>query len=221
PVSTSTRSAHAAVPVLIRAATDLTRCDRRAGDLRETLSGGVWARLLVRCARHAPPDSLSRFAHPGCGEGRAAQGLDQRPGDARRGQAVLDRQLRLVHERQDGRHRRRQGTLRADRHEPHGRRQQRRRALTILAGTTIVYNGCVMSSTRNALVLAGAVPVGTKLTVEGWVRTRRDSKAGLSFLAVHDGSCFDPIQVVAPADLPNYESDVLRITTGCAVRVTG
>ncbi|HEU4614962.1 MAG TPA: OB-fold nucleic acid binding domain-containing protein, partial [Kofleriaceae bacterium] len=78
-----------------------------------------------------------------------------------------------------------------------------------------------MSSTRIALVLAGEVPVGNKVTVEGWIRTRRDSKAGLSFLAVHDGSCFDPLQVVAPAELPNYEQDVLRITTGCAVRATG
>ena len=47
-------------------------------------------------------------------------------------------------------------------------------------------------------LLGGAVPVGTSVTVKGWVRTRRDSKAGLSFLHVHDGSCFDPIQVVDP-----------------------
>ena len=74
---------------------------------------------------------------------------------------------------------------------------------------------------RIAAVLAGREPVGSRITIEGWVRTRRDSKAGLSFLAVHDGSCFDPLQVVAPAELANYQSDVLRITTGCAVRVTG
>ncbi len=78
-----------------------------------------------------------------------------------------------------------------------------------------------MSSTRISQVLAGDVPVGNKVTVEGWIRTRRDSKAGLSFLAVHDGSCFEPLQVVAPQELPNYQSDVLRITTGCAVRCTG
>jgi len=78
-----------------------------------------------------------------------------------------------------------------------------------------------MTSTRIAHVLAGQVATGTRITIEGWIRTRRDSKAGLSFLAVHDGSCFDPLQVVAPAELPNYESDVLRITTGCAVRVSG
>jgi len=76
-------------------------------------------------------------------------------------------------------------------------------------------------TTRIASVLAGQAPVGSRITIEGWIRTRRDSKAGLSFLAVHDGSCFDPLQVVAPAELPNYQADVLRITTGCAVRVTG
>ena len=76
-------------------------------------------------------------------------------------------------------------------------------------------------TTRIASVLAGQAAVGSRITIEGWIRTRRDSKAGLSFLAVHDGSCIDPLQVVAPAELPNYQADVLRITTGCAVRVTG
>src|SRR3569623_1292366 len=78
-----------------------------------------------------------------------------------------------------------------------------------------------MTSTRITQGLAGAVPVGTKITIEGWIRTRRDSKAGLSFLAIHDGSCHDPLQVIAPQELANYQSDVLRITTGCAVRATG
>jgi asparaginyl-tRNA synthetase len=76
-------------------------------------------------------------------------------------------------------------------------------------------------ATRIASVLIGREPVGSRITIEGWVRTRRDSKAGLSFLAIHDGSCFDTLQVVAPAELANYQTDVLRITTGCAVRVTG
>jgi len=76
-------------------------------------------------------------------------------------------------------------------------------------------------STRIADVLAGKQPVGSKVTIEGWVRTRRDSKAGLSFVAVHDGSCFEALQVVAPAELANYQADVLRITTGCSVRATG
>jgi asparaginyl-tRNA synthetase len=78
-----------------------------------------------------------------------------------------------------------------------------------------------VTGTRIAQILAGTVPVGTKVTVEGWIRTRRDSKAGLSFLALHDGSCHEPLQIVAPQELPNYQSDILRITSGCAVRATG
>jgi asparaginyl-tRNA synthetase len=70
-------------------------------------------------------------------------------------------------------------------------------------------------------LLHGVVPPGTTVTVKGWVRTRRDSKAGLSFLHVHDGSCFAPIQVVIPGDLANYQSEVLRLTTGCSVEVEG
>ena len=69
--------------------------------------------------------------------------------------------------------------------------------------------------------LAGRIPAGGEVTVRGCVRTRRDSKAGLSFVNVSDGSCFAPIQVVAPATLPNYESEVLHLTTGCSVVATG
>lgn len=72
-----------------------------------------------------------------------------------------------------------------------------------------------------AEVLKGQAPVGSPLTVRGWVRTRRDSKAGLSFVAVHDGSCFDALQVVVPATLPNYQDEVLRLTAGCAVIASG
>src|SRR4029078_2085846 len=72
-----------------------------------------------------------------------------------------------------------------------------------------------------ASALTGKVPVGTRVTVRGWVRTRRDSKAGLSFIHVHDGSGFDPIQVVAPAQFANYESDIKKLTSGCAVIASG
>lgn len=66
-------------------------------------------------------------------------------------------------------------------------------------------------------------PLGSAVTVKGWVRTRRDSKAdgGLSFIALHDGSCFDPIQAVCRADLPNYASEVAKLTTHCAVEIDG
>ena len=69
--------------------------------------------------------------------------------------------------------------------------------------------------------LAGKLPAGGEVTVRGWVRTRRDSKAGLSFVNVSDGSCFAPIQVVAPSALPNYESEVLHLTAGCSVVARG
>ncbi|WKS80151.1 asparagine--tRNA ligase [Edwardsiella tarda] len=70
-------------------------------------------------------------------------------------------------------------------------------------------------------VLQGRVAVDTEVTVRGWVRTRRDSKAGISFLAVYDGSCFDPLQAVVNNSLSNYEDEVLRLTTGCSVEVSG
>jgi asparaginyl-tRNA synthetase len=69
--------------------------------------------------------------------------------------------------------------------------------------------------------LAGEAPLGREVTIRGWVRTRRDSKAGLSFIHVNDGSCFDPIQVVAQNTLPNYESEILHVTAGCSVVVRG
>ena len=67
-----------------------------------------------------------------------------------------------------------------------------------------------MSVVPVADVLQGRVAVDQEVTVRGWVRTRRDSKAGISFLAVYDGSCFDPVQAVINNSLPNYNDDVLH-----------
>ena len=72
-----------------------------------------------------------------------------------------------------------------------------------------------------ASILAGHVTLGTTVTVKGWVRTKRDSKAGYSFIAIHDGSSFDSIQVVAESELNNYQEEVTKITTGCSVEITG
>jgi len=74
---------------------------------------------------------------------------------------------------------------------------------------------------RISELLKGAAEPGARVTIEGWVRTRRDSKAGISFINVHDGSCFDALQVVAGSGLPNYMSEVQRLTTGCSVVVEG
>ncbi len=70
-------------------------------------------------------------------------------------------------------------------------------------------------------ILQHAIAVDTEVTIEGWVRSRRTSKAGFSFIHIHDGSCFDTLQAVADGDLPNYVSEIEAIATGCSVRVTG
>ena len=70
-------------------------------------------------------------------------------------------------------------------------------------------------------ILADQAPKDAPVTVKGWVRTRRDSKAGISFLQVSDGSSFHPVQVVVPNTLANYSDEVLKLTAGCAVEATG
>ncbi len=70
-------------------------------------------------------------------------------------------------------------------------------------------------------ILAGEAPQDAPVTVRGWVRTRRDSKAGISFVHLSDGSSFHPVQVVAPNALPNYADEVLKLTAGCAIEATG
>ncbi|MBV8746151.1 MAG: hypothetical protein JO134_14030, partial [Xanthobacteraceae bacterium] len=70
-------------------------------------------------------------------------------------------------------------------------------------------------------ILDGHAPKDPPVTVKGWVRTRRDSKAGISFVHLSDGSCFHPVQVVAPNTLPNYSDDVLKLSAGCAIQATG
>ncbi len=63
--------------------------------------------------------------------------------------------------------------------------------------------------------------IGREVTLQGWIRTRRDSKGGFSFLELNDGSCLANIQIVADAKLPNYESEVKLLASGCSVTVHG
>ena len=70
-------------------------------------------------------------------------------------------------------------------------------------------------------ILRHETPPGTRVRIEGWVRSRRSSKGGFSFLQVHDGSCFDGLQAVVDDALPNYASEVEALGAGCAVRITG
>ena len=78
-----------------------------------------------------------------------------------------------------------------------------------------------MTTLTCAEILSGRAPDDAPVSVKGWVRTRRDSKAGISFVHLSDGSCFHPVQVIAPNTLPNYAAEVLRLTAGCAVQATG
>ena len=66
-----------------------------------------------------------------------------------------------------------------------------------------------------------AEQIGKQVLLQGWVRTRRDSKAGFSFIELNDGSCQGNIQVIADAELPNYESEIKSLTAGCSVSVEG
>jgi asparaginyl-tRNA synthetase len=77
------------------------------------------------------------------------------------------------------------------------------------------------SATPVKAILERRTPVGGTVIVEGWVRSRRTSKGGFSFVHVNDGSCFDSLQVIAADSLPNYASEVLELGTGCSVRVSG
>jgi asparaginyl-tRNA synthetase len=63
--------------------------------------------------------------------------------------------------------------------------------------------------------------IGSTFTVMGWVRTKRESKGGFSFVELNDGSCLSSLQVIAGENLPNYKDDVAKLQTGCSVRVKG
>src|ERR1700689_4416934 len=66
-----------------------------------------------------------------------------------------------------------------------------------------------------------ASSIGSQVKLEGWVRTRRDSKGGFSFIELNDGSCFGNVQIIADGKLANYESDIKKLHVGCSIRVEG
>jgi asparaginyl-tRNA synthetase len=63
--------------------------------------------------------------------------------------------------------------------------------------------------------------IGQQASIDGWIRTRRDSKGGFSFLEVNDGSCLANLQVIVDANIENYESEVKQLTAGCSVSIRG
>ncbi len=70
-------------------------------------------------------------------------------------------------------------------------------------------------------LMSEEVQIGSEVCVRGWVRSRRDSKAGLSFVTLSDGSCFETVQLVIESKLTNYESEILNLTKDCAVIAYG
>jgi asparaginyl-tRNA synthetase len=91
----------------------------------------------------------------------------------------------------------------------------------LLFGASLTQINQIMSHLSIRAALSDQAAVDSIVTIQGWVRTKRDSKAGVSFLHVHDGSCFSPIQVVASKALKNYETEVLKLNSGCSVICTG
>jgi asparaginyl-tRNA synthetase len=87
--------------------------------------------------------------------------------------------------------------------------------------TPLTQIALTMSTLSCAEILGGKALADASITLKGWVKTRRDSKAGISFVAVSDGSCFQPVQAVVPNTLVNYNDEVIRLTAGCAVEVSG
>ena len=63
--------------------------------------------------------------------------------------------------------------------------------------------------------------IGKQVLLQGWVRTRRDSKGGFSFIELNDGSCLANIQIIADQKLANYEDEVKKLTAGCSITLTG
>jgi asparaginyl-tRNA synthetase len=81
-----------------------------------------------------------------------------------------------------------------------------------------------MSQRQNRLKIASILSnpqVDAPTTIMGWVRTRRESKAGLAFVEVNDGSSFDNLQMVIPTSWPGYAEVVPRLHAGVSVRVQG
>jgi asparaginyl-tRNA synthetase len=78
-----------------------------------------------------------------------------------------------------------------------------------------------MMETCSVAEARSAAAIGRTVRLQGWIRTRRDSKGGFSFLELNDGSCLANIQIVADGELANYESEIKRLCPGCSVTVEG
>ncbi len=64
-------------------------------------------------------------------------------------------------------------------------------------------------------------PIDQEICVKGWIKTRRDSKGGFSFLEINDGSSLKNLQIIADNSLKNYQQDILKLFPGASVKVEG
>nr|BET44817.1 MAG: asparagine--tRNA ligase [Candidatus Aschnera chinzeii] len=78
-----------------------------------------------------------------------------------------------------------------------------------------------MKITSVVNILQGKIKIGKTIFVSGWVKTKRISKLGFLFVDMYDGSCFDVLQVIMTDDLNNYTNELLVLTTGCSLNITG
>jgi len=61
----------------------------------------------------------------------------------------------------------------------------------------------------------------TDVLVKGWIRTRRDSKGGFSFIEINDGSCLKNLQVVTDHSMDGFEAASKKLHTGSCVGFIG
>ncbi|WP_437207026.1 asparagine--tRNA ligase [Planctomicrobium sp. SH664] len=79
-----------------------------------------------------------------------------------------------------------------------------------------------MSAQRfRVATLLQSTPPGTSVEISGWVRTRRDSKQGFSFIELNDGSCMANLQVVVDGQVPGYAETIKQVSTGSSLRLRG
>ncbi|WP_422667275.1 asparagine--tRNA ligase [Buchnera aphidicola] len=65
------------------------------------------------------------------------------------------------------------------------------------------------------------IKINSVITIYGWIKSRRDSKAGFSFLTIYDGSCLHGVQIIVSNEISNYDKEILFLTIGCSIKVTG
>ncbi len=70
-------------------------------------------------------------------------------------------------------------------------------------------------------IFASKLVEGTNVQLSGWVRSKRSSKGGFSFIHLSDGSCLNTIQIVADESINNYHDDVDKLSVGCSISVFG